>query len=54
MINKFPLERKSQDIVCNNYVKRLIELCRSTGLVIANGRCGTDEHFGKTTCDGVT
>ena len=52
--NNFPLERKSQDIVCNNYGKRLIELCSSTGLIIANGRCGTDEHFGKTTCDGVS
>ena len=49
----FRLERKSQDVVCNNYGKRWIELCSSTGLIIANGRCCTDEHFGKATCDGM-
>jgi len=49
-----PLERKSQDHVCNNYGKRLVELCSSMGLVIANGRSGKDRFIGKTTCDGVS
>lgn len=47
-----PLERFSQDNNnINNYGYRFLELCKSTGLLIANGRCGNDIHIGKNTCN---
>ena len=45
-----PLNRKSCDLVANNYGYRLIELCRNLGIMIANGRCGKDNFVGKVTC----
>ena len=33
----------------NNYGRRLLELCKSTGILTANGRCGKDIYIGKNT-----
>ena len=49
-----PIARNSKDVVCNNYGRRLIELCSSMGLIIANGRCGTDKISGSNTCDDIS
>ena len=49
-----PVNRCSQDDTCNNYGKRLIELCRTFGLLIANGRCGKDKGVGSLTCDSAS
>lgn len=47
-----PLERFSRDNnPVNNYRYRLINLCKSTGLCIANGRCASDKRIGSKTCD---
>lgn len=45
--------RKSQDETINNYGNRLIQMCLSQGLYIANGRCGPDME-GKTTCKNTS
>lgn len=37
------------DKVTDNYGKRLLELCKSTGVLIANGRIGTDKSVGQYT-----
>lgn len=51
----FPVTRVSQDIVVNKYGKRIIDLCRSHGLCVLNGRAGQDfEQGGKVTCKGVS
>ena len=42
--------RASQDLTANAYGKNLIDLCITTGLRIANGRCGLDNGIGKFTC----
>ena len=44
----FPL-RKSRDIVLDNYGRRLLDLCKSTDLLIANGRLGDDKDIGEFT-----
>ena len=36
----------------NNYGKRLLEMCKSFNLFIANGRVGQDKSLGKKTCKG--
>ena len=36
----------------NNYGKRLIEVCKSFNLCIANGRLGSDKFLGNRTCKG--
>jgi len=49
-----PLARFSQDSNnVNNYGRRLLELCRSTGILTANGRCGKDIYIGKNTCKDI-
>lgn len=50
-----PLDRYSNDAnFINNYGIRLVDLCRSTGLLIANGRCGNDMYIGKNTCKSAS
>lgn len=43
--------RKSEDKTVNEYGRRLLELCISTGLRIVNGRVGQDQGHGKFTCE---
>ena len=47
--NEIPL-RKSRDLVIDNYGRRLLDLCKSTDLLIANGRLGDDKDTGEFTC----
>jgi exonuclease III len=47
-------QRYSQDKVCDNYGKRLLNLCKELGLYILNGRVGSDKSIGHTTCKGVS
>ena len=42
--------RTSQDKSVNNYGNKLIDVCRNTGVYIANGRLGLDAGIGKLTC----
>lgn len=49
-----PIERKSKDHEVNNYGTRLIEMCTSLGLCIANGRCGNNKNIGKLTCKNAS
>ena len=44
-----PVDRFSLDTCCNNYGYRLIDLCKSFDLHIANGRCGNDKFIGNFT-----
>ena len=46
--------RSNADKCINNYGKRLIELCISLGMFIANGRVGADAKHGKVTCKDVS
>ena len=47
-----PINRRSLETTThNNYGYRVIDLCKSLGLVILNGRCGQDLK-GETTCKG--
>lgn len=49
----FSNERHNSDVLqVNNYGKRLLEVCKSFNLCIANGRLGRDESLGKKTCKG--
>ena len=48
----FPTER--QDLQLNNYGKRLLEMCKSFRLCIANGRLGSDRFLGSKTCKGYS
>ena len=48
----FPTER--QDLQLNNYGKRLLEVCKSFRLCIANGRLGSDRFLGSKTCKGYS
>ena len=50
----FPTERHSSDLQLNNYGKRLLEMCKSFNLCIANGRLGSDRFLGSTTCKGCS
>ena len=38
----FPIDRYSNDQQTNNFGFRLIELCKSLDVHVANGRCGLD------------
>ncbi len=44
------IARSSEDRSVNEYGRRLLELCISTGLRIVNGRLGQDQGHGKFTC----
>jgi hypothetical protein len=44
-----PLVRVSQDHKTNKFGNNLLDLCRSTGLRVVNGRLGHDEGIGKCT-----
>ena len=44
------LPRYSEDRVCNDFGNCLLDLCKSTGLRIVNGRVGEDKFIGKVTC----
>ena len=48
-----PLDRNSLDKKTNNYEHRLITLCKSLNVHIANGRIGVDRDRGTTTCKHV-
>ena len=50
----YSLKRVSTDCHMNNYGSRLLQLCKSMGLMIANGRCGIDSMKGETTCSNVS
>jgi len=52
--NNIPLTRMSQDISNNGYGDRLLSLCKSMNLLIANGRCGDDKLIGNMTCDDAS
>ena len=43
-------KRTSQDRVTNAFGKRLLQLCRETGLRVINGRHGDDCNIGIFTC----
>lgn len=43
-------ERYNQDRVTNLRGEELLDLCKRTGLIIANGRIGADRGVGKHTC----
>ena len=47
--NNIPF-RVSRDPIIDNYGRRLLDLCKSTDLVIANGRLSEDNQFGEYTC----
>ena len=42
--NVFSIERKSEDIVVNNFGKHLLELWKEMGLSVLNGICLTDSQ----------
>ena len=44
------IPRYSSDRKSNRFGEKLLDLCKSTGLVICNGRLGQDENTGKMTC----
>ena len=44
-----PLQRQSNDNICNSHGLKLLELCKSTSLRIANGRLGNDCPVGAFT-----
>jgi hypothetical protein len=48
------LNRVSQVLQSNNFGTRLINMCKSMGIMLANGRCGNDRLFGHTTCDNIS
>ena len=48
----FPTKRHNSDTQSNNYGKRLLEVCKSFNLCIANGRLGSDKFLGNKTCKG--
>ena len=51
----FLKERHNSDLShINNFGKRLLELCKSCGLCIGNGRLGRDRSLVCKTCKGVT
>ena len=51
----FPLERFNSDHSrIDNYGRRLLDICKSFNLYIANGRLGDDRSLGTQTCRGST
>ncbi len=49
-----PLYRANKDIKSDQKGELLIDLCKSSGLMIVNGRVGRDKGVGNTTCSKVT
>ena len=47
-------QRANKDTKCDNNGCKLLDLCKSTGLVIVNGRIGCDKKIGSTTCKGAS
>ena len=50
----FSLTRTAQDQQMNNYGSRLLNMCKSLGVLISNGRCGKDRMLGETICNNVS
>ena len=51
----FPIGRHNSDnSQIDNYRRRLLEVCRSFSLYIANGRLGSDKFLGSKTCKAST
>ena len=51
----FPTGRfNSDNSQINNYGHRLLEICRSFNINIANGRLGSDKFLGRKTCSAST
>jgi hypothetical protein len=47
-----PISRSSQDVHhIDNYGKRLLQLCSNCNLFFVNGRVGSDQGIGRTTCN---
>ena len=45
--------RYKLDLSVNNYGNRLLQLCKSLELLIANGRLGKDQGIGALTCKNI-
>jgi hypothetical protein len=43
-------KRVNSDSKCNKSGHKIIDICKCTGMHIANGRVGKDKHIGKLTC----
>ena len=55
LINKgFDLSRHSDDRRTNNYGHKLIDMCKSLGILIANGRLYNDKNKGAFTCKNAS
>ena len=48
-----PLRRANEDKVINQYVRKLLNLCKYNNVFILNGRIGEDKDIGKFTCKNV-
>ena len=48
--NNVSLERKNEDLKINQAGREIIDVCKSLGLVIVNGRLSEDKNIGKFTC----
>ena len=54
-----PISRTSQDNVCNARGSLLLDLCKSAGILLANGRLGNDtkhrsySYYSKNTCSTI-
>ena len=46
--------RANSDKTVNKFGSRLIELCKSLNMYIANGRCGNDKDVGSPTSKGIS
>ena len=47
-----PIYRHNKDMVIDRSGKKLLELCKSTGLLIVNSRVGKKEKSNSFTCKG--
>jgi hypothetical protein len=48
-----PLRRANEDKVINQYVRKLLDVCKYNDVFILNGRIGEDKDIGKFTCKNV-
>jgi hypothetical protein len=48
--NNICLERTSMDQRINSYGHKLLDMCKSNGIYIVNGKLELDKGVGKTTC----
>ena len=48
--NEIPLRKSRDCLILDNYGLRLLDLCKPTDLLIANGRLGNDKDIGEFTC----